>query len=434
MNKWNALTIFTLVFFFPLSLRAQEAQDFLDDWLTAFSDITSPTNTGLTLFPILEISPGGLRANLANAYTAIAGDVSFFESNPAASSILQNTELAFFHRSLISDVSLDSVFFTQRYKEFGYGFGAKFLHFEFTALDGRGNQLASATPAEILFTANASYNLFANYDFTGIAVGLNLKLAYRAVPPELYSHIFTQDVNAQDFVGVMADVGILSRFNFLKLYSSREKNFSIGFSALNLGPAVKNEALPSEIRFGISYGPFAFLTIAADLSYMMNLVDLSKSEGLGFAAGLDFHFVDFFSIQGGMELRGNNPRFSIGANIALEAVTFQINYTLDLSSSLNSLDNFSVGAVINFGDERRAEIQKEVDRIYIQALLALSEGNFSRVLELCDQIIDPLVGLDPNFTPAQKTRAVVAFTIQREEEFTQFEKNREDLPPLGETE
>ena len=419
---------------FTFSAGAQESQDSLEAWMQAFSDLTNLNNIGLTVFPILELSPGGQRSNMGNAFTALANDISFFESNPAASSTLEFTELAFFHRDLISDLNLDSVFFTQRDKDLGYGFGLKFLHFEFTSIDERGNQLASATPTEILFTANIAYNLFSSYDFSGLALGANVKLAYRGIPRELYTHVLDPDAYPQDLVGIIFDIGLLSRFNFLKLYSGRDKNFSVGLGLINLGPAVREEPLPTELRFGIAYKPFSFLTIAADLNYLMNLLDLSRSEGLGFATGLDLRFVDFFGIQGGLELRGNNPRLTIGSTLDLEPVSFHITYTIDLSTSSRSLDNFSVGAILNFGDLGRAEMQKEIDEIYIAALLALSEGEFERVIELCDQIIDPETGLDPGFTPAYRTRSIAVATIEREESLIDFERNREEIGPSAEPE
>ena len=432
MKKVALILVFSLLCCFTPG--AQETQDFIDNWLKDFSALTEPKNTGLTVFPILELSPGGKRSSIGNAFTGLANDISFLEANPAASSILEITELTFFHRNLISDISLDALFFTQRLRNFGYGLGAKFLHFEFTALDSQGNQIASATPAEILVTANVSYNFFANFNFTGIAAGINVKLAYRGVPPELYRHVLDPDEHAQDLVGVLFDVGLLSRFNFLKIYSGRDKNFSVGLTVLNLGPLIRNESPPTEIRLGIAYKPLSFFTISSDINYMMNLANIEKSEGLGFATGIDIHFVEFFGIQGGMEWRGSSPRFSFGADINLEPVSFHIAYTLSLGTSLSTVDNFSIGASLNFGDEGRAEIQRQVDDIYVRALLALSEGDYQEVIDLCEQIVDPVTGLDPSFTPAQETRLLAITSIEREQQLIEFERNREDVSPVTEPE
>lgn len=410
-----------------LPLSAQNTQNFIEGWLNTFSGLSNPQNTGLTTFPILELSPGGQRSNMANAFTALANDISFFESNPAASSILQSTELAFFHRNLISDVSLDSIFFTQRFQQFGYGVGTKFLHFEFTSFDSLGNQLASATPVEILFVANTSYNFFANYLFTGVSAGLNVKLAYRSVPSELYEHVLNPDAYDQSLVGVLFDVGFLSRFNFLKGYASREKNFSLGLSGLNFGPAIQNTSSPAEIRLGFAYKPLSFLTVTSDANVLINLVDLAKSEGFGFAAGFDLHFVNFFGLQGGLEWRGANPRFSMGATIDLVPVSFHITYTLDLSTSLSSLDNFSVGAVLNFGDEGRATLQEQIDELYIEALVAFSESDFEKAIMICEQIINPETGLDPSFTPARNTLQLALASMEQEQSFRRFEQNPDDI-------
>ncbi len=436
MGKLLRLILTTLIYTSLLcfSVSAQEYQDFLDSLMDLLPGLEDPQNTGLTTLPILEISPGGERSNLGNAYTAVARDVSFFESNPAASSLLERTELAFFHRNLISDVSMDSVMYSQRKNNFGYGFAGKFLHFEFTSLDSRGNQLASAYPSELLFSANASYNFFDNYYFSGLAAGINLKIAHRNVPNRLFDRDFIDLApGSQNLFAFMVDIGLLSRFNFGKFFSGREKNFSIGLSAKNLGPPVKGDPLPSEASIGLSYRPLRFLMLTSDISYLGNFVDFGNSEGIGFAAGLDLRFVEFFSIQAGLELRGFNPRFSVGADIDLRPVSFVVNYTLDLTTASNALDNFSITAKLDFGDDGRAALQRQVDELYIEALIALSNGEYQRVIELCEQIIDPENGIDPSFTPARETRDLAQTTLLREAQFTEFEQNRPAVSPEAET-
>lgn len=418
------MTILMYSCFTGFSAWSQEYQDYLSDIFDTFPGLQNPENTGLTTLPVLEISAGGEQRNLGNAYTAVARDVSFMEANAAASSILEFTELAFYHRNIISDVSLDSVFFTRRHNNFGYGFAGKFLHFEFTRMDSRGNQVAAANPSEMVFAANASYNFLDNFYSSGLALGVNLKLAHRNVPGQLYRGVLDPDEYNQNLFAFMGDIGLLSRFNFLKGYAARDKNFSLGATVLNLGPPVKGDALPTEAVAGISYRPLRFIMISSDINYMMNLVDFTKSEGLGFALGADFRFVDFFSIQTGIDWKGYNPSLSFGADVNLEPVSFQVNYTLDLSTSVNSVDNFSVAASVNFGDEGREALQNMVDEIYIHALTALSNGEFRRVIELCDRIIDRETGLDPSFTPAYRTREVALTTLEREEEFRDFEQNR----------
>lgn len=403
------------------SVNADEYQDILATWANLFESFDASGNTGLTTFPILELSPGGERSNLGNAYTAVAQDVSYFEANPAASAILERSELAFFHRNLISDVNMDSVIYTNRNNNLGYGFAGKFIHFEFTSIDSQGNQLASATPSEILLAANVSYNFFDNYYSSGLAAGINVKMAHRNIPYSLYNLEYIDlGQYSQNLFGVMADIGLLSRFNFAKYYSARDKNFSLGLTVKNLGPPVKGDALPTEGSFGIAYRPLRFLMFTGDLNYMMNLVDISKSEGFGFASGLDVRFVNFFSLQSGFELRGGNPRFSLGADIDLRPVSFQVNYTLDLTTSSSQVDNFSVTAKFDFGDRGRANIQAQVDELYIQALIALSNGDYETVIELCNRIIDPETGLDPSFNPAEETLELAMASLEVNQDFDNF--------------
>mgnify|MGYP003563391394 CR=1 FL=1 len=437
------LTVLMYTCLLVFSASGQEYQDFLSDWFEIFPGLSDPTNTGLTVFPVLEISPGGERSNLGNAYTAVSRDISFFESNPAASALLERTELAFLHRNLISDVSMDSVMYSQRFgrrDRMGLGFAGKFLHFEFTSVDGRGNQLASANPTEMLIAGNFSgvlgNNLFA---WSGLALGINIKLAYRNIPFRLYDLDYINlPEYSQNLFGYMADVGLLTRFNLLKGYSGRDKNFSVGLAGKNLGPPVKGEALPSELSLGIAYRPLRPVMISADINYLMNFAEFSKSEGLGFATGLDVRFVNFFSLQTGFELRGSNPRFSLGADIELEPVSFIVSYTLDLTTASNRLDNFSVTAKLDFGDQGRQELRAQVDELYIQALIALSNNEYERVIELCDRILDEQDGLDPYFTPARQTRVLALVSLQTEQDFASFSETTEglatDQEPTGEPE
>ncbi len=57
-------------------------------------------------------------------------------------------------------------------------------------------------------------------------MGANVKAAYRDIP--------TVFATGQSAFSVMADIGLLTRFNLFKFYSSREPNLSVGTAVKNL--------------------------------------------------------------------------------------------------------------------------------------------------------------------------------------------------------
>src|SRR5579864_5409475 len=95
---------FTISFFLLTGCLAAWAggeKTFADvtDALKAFAD----PNTGLTSFPTLMVPLGGISEGMGTAYAAVSMDSGFIESNPAASSVMDNAELAFYHHNWIAD-------------------------------------------------------------------------------------------------------------------------------------------------------------------------------------------------------------------------------------------------------------------------------------------------------------------------------------------
>src|SRR5690606_14261813 len=133
---------------FPAAaLYPQTDPDFYDSFFGSL-DFLESKNTGLTTFPLLNIPAGGRREALGTAFTALSDDSTYLESNPGAGAMLEFTELSIFHNNLIADVNLESLFFTIRERNLGFGAGGKFLYVPFTAYGSRGEQQASAMYSE----------------------------------------------------------------------------------------------------------------------------------------------------------------------------------------------------------------------------------------------------------------------------------------------
>ena len=400
---------------------------FSEDFSTIFGDVSeffenTDTNTGLTIFPILMIPLGGKYAGMGTAYTAVASDAGFLEANPSASSGLKYTELSLIHNNWISDSNLEGVIYTMRFNDLGIGFGGKFLYVPFTEYDTWGERAVNTVDdvekvskgyySENLLTMNISYNFFSSYYFYGLAIGTNLKFAYRHVPTVFYPE------SSQSIAAFMADLGILTKFNLLKFYASRERNLSFGAVVKNLGPKYKEEPLPTEATFGMAYAPIRPVTLAFDFNLPFSFDPVNyPAEEWNIAAGMDVVFTDFFSIQGGFRVRGSNPRITLGSTIDLAKITFVATWTLDMTTQYDTLDKFSVEAKFKLGDRGRGALQNRLDDLYTAGLEEYADGNMEKALTYLNDLIE----LDPHFQPAQELIEIIrrALVLQREMEALQ---------------
>ncbi len=352
-------------------------------------------NEGRTIFRSLLIPSGGKAEAMGAAFTGLSDDIGFFEYNPAASSLLRETEAAAFHNRWIADSSVETLGFTQRNNDCGYGIMAKSFYVPFTEYDFFGQELHSSYYTESMIALNMSYNFLHGYSFKGIALGMNLKGALRTVPDysgDDSATIVEGSGLSQAAIAVLADAGILMRFNFLKAYHSREPNFSIGIAATNFGAAftgfgengLKNdEAVPSKIAAGIGWKVLSPITLALEFQQPLNLKNFAESEHWAFGTGICAQFTDFFAIQGGFQLKGANPRFSLGAQYDItDMVTMNVNYTYDITSSLAPLNRVTVALKTSLGDRGRAKIQEEVDTYYLLGMDYYTQGNLDMAIEL----------------------------------------------------
>ncbi len=400
MKNFRVFTISVILIVNAIATWAA-GNDLYGGWTDALKNFADP-NTGLTSFPTLLIPLGGISEGMGTAYTAVSLDSGFIESNPAASSVLQKSELAFYHHNWIADSKLEGVVYTVRFNDLGIGFGGKFLYVPFTAYNDWGQGGATDYITEMVGTANISYNFLSNYYFYGLAIGGNFKVAYRSVPG-----VFAANQSA---FALMGDIGLKTSFNFLKFYSSQSKNFSVGAVVKNLGiSTLSDETLPQMATAGIAWSPFRPWTIATDFNFPFTVQALGQppAESWNFAVGTDVAMTDFLSLQAGVLWKADNPRVSIGAALALGTFDLQLNYNLDLSTSLNPLDKFSVQAKFDLGDSGRSTRASAVEKVYLQGVEEFANGNYERAIELWQQTLR----MDPKYTPAADNIRTVKRTL-----------------------
>jgi tetratricopeptide (TPR) repeat protein len=404
MRRFGLATALLLLLARPLLAGSGQAFYSLSELLSQFAD----PNTGLTAFPTLLIPMGGRYEGMGTAYTAVAADSGFLESNPSGSSVLERGELSFLHHSWIADSNIEGVIYTARYNDLGFGVGGKFLYVPFTEYNDWGEREARGYFSESVAILNLSYNFFSSYNFYGLALGANLKAAYRNVPVAIYPD--------QSVLTGLLDLGLLTRFNLLKGYISRSKNFSVGLALKNLGLPALDEPVPTTATLGIAYSPIRPLTWALDFNLPVSfLPDEAPAERWYLATGFNISVASFLQLQTGFQLKGDNPRISVGSTLDLKKVSFVLNYNLDLSGRLNPLDKFSIEAKLNLGDRGRLAQRDQVDALYLNGLESYAQGRLAEAIAFWQQALE----IDPGFAPARENIATAERALKLQTEMEQ---------------
>jgi tetratricopeptide (TPR) repeat protein len=247
---------------------------------------------------------------------------------------------------------------------------------------------------------NASYNFFPGYYFSGLSLGVNLKGAFRIMPDytaDDYEIIGGSGLSQSAVMG-MLDVGMLTRFNFLKTYASRDKNTAVALVIKNLGPPVRGKTLPTVAGAAVSYKPLRPLTLALDFYYPLNMTDLALSEKPYFAFGAAVNVTKFLSMRAGTMVKAGSSRFTIGSAVNLEKIAIDVNYTMDLLTQLQPLNRVSLGLRLDLGDDDRRKKTDTVSELYLLGMDAFSLGKYAEARACWQEAIR----LDPKFEPAQE--------------------------------
>jgi hypothetical protein len=400
------MSIFQITLFFLLIngvLWASERQDRHGGLAGELNRIYGiDDNAGLTTFPVLNIPMGGRSAGMASAFAAVADDASFIEHNPAGSSMLEKTEFAFFHNNWIADVNIEGIVYATRFNDFGIAAGGKWLYTPFTEYDLIAERVSSGYYSEGVAILNASYNFLSGFYFSGISVGVNLKGAFRRMPDfadKETSTIIPGSGREQSAVMGMIDIGALTRFDFLKTYTAREKNAAAALVVRNLGPPAKDEPLPTVINAAFSYKPIRPLLFSFDCFFPLNLMEPSLSELPYFAFGTSVSVTNFLSMRAGTMIKAGSSLISIGSAITLNKIAFDINYTLDLLTQMQPLNRVSMGVRLDLGDRGRKQKMDKANELYLLGVEAYSRNNNAEARYYWEETLS----VDPKFEPARES-------------------------------
>ena len=171
----RAAVLVALIFLMAVA-RGANAQSISDIYQLISNVLNVDPNAGTTTMRSLLIPMGGLDEGMGTAYSAVCNDSSYFESNPAASSLLDSTELSVFHNNWIADTKIEGAVYTIRYKNFGIGVGGKWLYIPFPATNQFGDRVGAGYYSESMAGFNLSYDFFPGFYFSGLSVGATVKV------------------------------------------------------------------------------------------------------------------------------------------------------------------------------------------------------------------------------------------------------------------
>ncbi len=383
-RKKNFITLLIAHILLQASAYALDLSDVNGKLSDIFGSL-SDDNEGRTVFRSLNIPVGGRAESLGTAVTGLCDDITFFDYNPAGSAVLSQTEAAFFHNTWIADSAMETIEGTTRFNNLGMGMQLKCFYVPFTEYNLFGDKVAGSYYSETSVTANMAYNFFSGYNFKGLAVGLNLRGTWRAMPD--YTDNQTDEIISgsgleQSALGLMADAGMLIRLNFLKNFTSVEPNLAFGFAVNNIGLAITgfssglklDDPLPTRISAGISYRPLKSFLFTGEIRQPVNIASITSSEKLSVATGMEVNITRFFDFEAGFMLAGANPRFSMGSQFLVKSIKMNVSYTLDLTSSFNPVNHISVAARLLLGDKGRGKKMLSAQAKYAEGLALYAKG------------------------------------------------------------
>lgn len=397
-----------ILFFSTISVSALSYTDIGNSLSDIFYNLTDD-NEGTTTFRSLLIPFGGRTESLGTAFTGLCDDVSYLRYNPAGASLQKQTQFSIFHNTWIADSKLETLAFTTRSKnlrDLGIGGFISCFYVPFTEYNLFGDRTAASYYTETVAGFNLSYNFLAGYDFKGLSLGTTIKAAYRGMPD--YTDNDTNEVIPysgfkQSGFSLMADVGLLLQFNFLKYYYSRDPNIRIGISAQNLGfSLIGNEniqiddSLPTTFTGGFSIKLIKPITLTADYTQPFDFNSPSTLLTGYFNTGIDFQFSSFLNLMGGFSLKGGNPRFSTGFEFEVAKIRLNFNYTLDFTTSFAPFNKLSLSAKINLGDKGRSIIDSQVDEYYQLGLKYYADAKYEDAIFIWQEALK----LNKRFDPA----------------------------------
>ncbi len=315
------------------------------------------------------------------------------ERNPAETSVAGQTLLSVSHTAFgadslrISDIiQEDTVEYTSRIGNFGFGVRTSYLYPPATALGTDGTEAAAAV--------NTSFNFLSGYDFRGIAAGLTLSAAKKSG---------TGQADSGTVLRISADAGLLTGFNFLKIYNSRQTNMTAGITARNIGafiygkPAEARRVTAAPSRFSAEFS-YRFIRTAGINAALTVPVDEGWSSVAApeMETGIFWEPADGSRISAIFGFSDGSPYISISGGFRFRDAGAWAEFMLAPAEE-NPLGKISIGARIFLGDRGKSAVEKETVFLYRKGLEFYAAGEWEAAIESWSRILE----LNGRYEPAE---------------------------------
>jgi len=261
---------------------------------------------GTSAANFLKIGQGARPAGMGGAFVAVADDINCMEWNPAGLSSLSPDyfDAAFEHVFWFGDVEYE-IFSYGQYLGETYGAGLQLLYRHMPDID---NDLSDEQPLKVFDFAGV---LGYGFQVSNFSVGLNLKF--------IMSQLGNERVT-----GEAVDLGMRVRF--------MEDKFAAGLVIQNLGPDIKTDSLPLNIRGGFAYMD----TYGENSEHAINVsleINQPLDNKLNLQIGFEYWYVKTFAMRigyrqqlGGNDLQSDNIVHRLTAGSSIRWADLQLDY------------------------------------------------------------------------------------------------------------
>ncbi len=331
--------------------------------------------------PMLKLIYGSRAVSLGGAYSGVANDVYYMDSNPAGGDTSKVFKVSLIHQEWIEDVNFEAIRLSRGFNDkFFLGLGFTYLYLPFTYYDYYGNTDGKTyTISQCMGMINAGYE----FKKLNIAIGSNVKVFYNYVPEALYE--------GQSYILFAGDIGIISRTSILKTFIGPEPSLTLGMTIKNIGYSDFMEKLPTEFHFGLSYRIIRNLLITGE-----TVVPLY--EPVSGSVGLEFDIAKTFFLQGGVQII-ENPMVGVGFGYRRKDFNIYASYT----PSMAFRNMMSVSVEFTFGQTKSQEVVKEVERLMVEALQRFNNNEYKETLIYVEKILE----LDPRNRRARSLKKII---------------------------
>jgi len=267
---------------------------------------------------VLEQPVGARACGMAEAYTAVGGEIGVVHYNPAGLISLRERQASFSYQRGLADDSFMSLLYGQP-TPVGVFAGA-FSYYtagDMELIDLDGNEWTAKAEQDFVILVGFAHKLGEN-----LPMGANLKI------------ISSKLVEAESGTAFAVDFG--------SLYYPPLEGLAIGFAIRNLGTKLKfldeSDSLPLTICVGGAYErPFGSQKILMSVDFPFLVYDQKITPALGF----EFDWREMLQARIGYEFNIEDTGLTLGMGFAY--LNYFINYAFGLANRLENAHRISLG-------------------------------------------------------------------------------------------